>query len=104
MGLCRFRVQVFQGISAIPAWIKAKSPGTEELWAPDVQRVGGEFRMYYAYSLFGAGPGGETAVPVAGGEDLLVYHAYDPVSGKPSLQLSTMEWKDGWPVVGLAAE
>lgn len=61
---------------------------------PDVLRV---FAVW-------AGPGGETAVPVAGGEDLLVYHAYDPVSGKPSLQLSTMKWKDGWPVVGLAAE
>lgn len=49
-----------------------------------------------------AGPGGETAVAVAGGEDLLVFHAYDPRSGKPSLQLSTIEWKDGWPTVGLA--
>ena len=276
--------QVFAGV---PAWIKAKSPGTEELWAPDVQRVGGEYRMYYAYSLFGkntsgiglavtqtldpagrgygwvdkglvleskatdnfnaidpayvadaaghgwlafgsfwdgikmrrlddatgmlngtdtnlyslarraqgtgpktesteglgyhvnglppdseaveapslirhggyfylftswdlccrgvkstyhtvvgrsktvtgpyvdesgkpllagggtsvllpnsrwAGPGGETAVHVEGGDDLLVYHAYDPKSGKPSLQISTIEWKDGWPVAGLATE
>ncbi len=51
-----------------------------------------------------AGPGGETAVRVDGGDDLLVYHAYDPTSGKPSLQLSTIDWKDGWPVVQLAAE
>ena len=51
-----------------------------------------------------AGPGGETAVHVDKGEDLLVYHAYDPKSGKPSLQISTIEWKDGWPVVGLATE
>ncbi len=51
-----------------------------------------------------AGPGGETAVAVPGGEDLLVYHAYDPTSGKPSLQVSTIEWKSGWPVVGLATE
>lgn len=51
-----------------------------------------------------AGPGGETAVHVDGGEDLLVCHAYDPTSGKPSLQVSTIEWRDGWPVVGLATE
>ena len=56
-----------------------------------------------------AGPGGETAMHVAeggtlphGAEDLLVYHAYDPQSGRPSLQVSTIAWKDGWPVVGLA--
>ena len=51
-----------------------------------------------------AGPGGETAVRVRGGDDLLVYHAYDPVSGKPSLQLSTIDWKNGWPVVELATK
>ncbi len=49
-----------------------------------------------------AGPGGETAVEVRGGDDLLVYHAYDPVSGKPWLQLSTIAWKAGWPTVELA--
>lgn len=51
-----------------------------------------------------AGPGGETAVAMPEGDDLLVYHAYDPVSGKPSLQLSTIDWKAGWPVVEMAAE
>ena len=51
-----------------------------------------------------AGPGGETAVHGNDGEDLLIYHAYDPKSGKPSLQVSTIEWKNGWPVVELATE
>ncbi len=37
----------------IPAWIRAASPGTRDLWAPDVSFTQGEFRLYYAYSLFG---------------------------------------------------
>ncbi|HVJ09185.1 MAG TPA: arabinan endo-1,5-alpha-L-arabinosidase [Acidisarcina sp.] len=37
----------------IPAWIRKDSPGTEELWAPDISYVNGEYRLYYAYSLFG---------------------------------------------------
>ncbi len=55
-----------------------------------------------------AGPGGETAThnpdgPEFNGEDLLVFHAYDPTTGRPSLQLSTIAWTDGWPSVALAA-
>ncbi len=42
----------------IPDWIKQKSPGTKELWAPDVHRVGNEFRLYYSYSLFGKSTSG----------------------------------------------
>ena len=42
--------QVFE---EIPQWIRERSPGTKELWAPDVHRVGGEYRLYYSYSLFG---------------------------------------------------
>src|SRR5579875_3279479 len=38
---------------AIPAWIQQRSPGTKELWAPDVSFEHGEYRLYYAYSLFG---------------------------------------------------
>lgn len=37
----------------IPAWIHARSPGTQELWAPDISFEHGEYRLYYAYSLFG---------------------------------------------------
>lgn len=53
--LWRLCGQVFDDI---PAWIKERSPGTKELWAPDVHRVGNEFRMYYAYSLFGKNTSG----------------------------------------------
>ncbi|MGC1156239.1 MAG: arabinan endo-1,5-alpha-L-arabinosidase [Acidobacteriaceae bacterium] len=37
----------------IPDWIRRDSPGTQELWAPDISFEDGEFRLYYAYSLFG---------------------------------------------------
>jgi arabinan endo-1,5-alpha-L-arabinosidase len=29
--------------------------------------------------------------------DLIVFHAYDAVTGKPALQISTIAWKNGWP-------
>ena len=38
---------------AVPEWIKQASPGTRDLWAPDVSFTHGEYRLYYAYSLFG---------------------------------------------------
>ncbi len=47
-----------QALPGIPAWIHERSPGTKELWAPDVHRVGNEFRMYYSYSLFGKNTSG----------------------------------------------
>lgn len=43
---------------AIPAWIQQRSPGTKELWAPDISYVHGEYRLYYAYSLFGKNTSG----------------------------------------------
>jgi arabinan endo-1,5-alpha-L-arabinosidase len=42
-----------QVFDAIPAWIRQRSPGTQELWAPDISYVDHEYRLYYAYSLFG---------------------------------------------------
>jgi arabinan endo-1,5-alpha-L-arabinosidase len=42
----------------IPAWIRERSPGTKELWAPDVSFEHGEYRLYYAYSLFGVNTSG----------------------------------------------
>ncbi len=42
----------------IPAWIRERSPGTKDLWAPDISFVNGEYRMYYAYSLFGKNTSG----------------------------------------------
>lgn len=37
----------------VPAWIRKESPGTRELWAPDISHENGEYRLYYAFSLFG---------------------------------------------------
>lgn len=47
-----------QVFDAIPAWIQQRSPGTKELWAPDISFVNGEYRLYYAYSLFGKNTSG----------------------------------------------
>src|ERR1700677_1768683 len=43
---------------AIPQWIRERSPATTELWAPDVSFEHGEYRLYYAYSLFGKNTSG----------------------------------------------
>jgi arabinan endo-1,5-alpha-L-arabinosidase len=42
----------------VPAWIHQDSPGTQELWAPDISYENGEYRLYYAYSLFGKNTSG----------------------------------------------
>jgi arabinan endo-1,5-alpha-L-arabinosidase len=34
-----------------------------------------------------------------GDTDYLIFHAYDANTGRPSLQISTMLWEDGWPRV-----
>ena len=93
----RFCGQVFD---AVPAWIKQRSPGTRDLWAPDISYARGEYRLYYAYSLW-LGPGGESILLRQHELDLIVFHAYDHVTGKPSLQISTIAWKDGWPSAAL---
>lgn len=51
----KFCGQVFD---AVPAWIHEDSPGTRDLWAPDISYEHGEFRLYYAYSLFGKNTSG----------------------------------------------
>src|ERR1035437_3522600 len=43
---------------AIPQWIHQRSPGTTDLWAPDISLEHGEYRLYYAYSLFGKNTSG----------------------------------------------
>jgi arabinan endo-1,5-alpha-L-arabinosidase len=43
---------------AIPDWIQKRSPETKELWAPDISYVNHEYRLYYAYSLFGKNTSG----------------------------------------------
>lgn len=50
------------------------------------------------------GPGGESLLMQPKGShdgDIIVYHAYDSKTGVPSLQISTIEWKDGWPHAAL---
>jgi arabinan endo-1,5-alpha-L-arabinosidase len=42
---------------------------------------------------------GHEAVLQESDHDYLVFHAYDAVSGRPSLTISTMEWENGWPKV-----
>ncbi len=44
------------------------------------------------------GPGGESVLQQKDGSDLLLFHAYDATTGRPSLQISTIAWQDGWPV------
>ncbi len=49
------------------------------------------------------GPGGESLLRLPG-EDLMVFHAYSGVNGRPSLHISTVGWKDGWPEVRLEGD
>ena len=42
------------------------------------------------------GPGGESVLQRPEG-DILVFHAYDAITGKPALQISTLTWSGGWP-------
>jgi len=62
----------------IPAWIRAASPRTRELWAPDISYFHGEYHLYYAYSAFGVNTSG---IALATNETL------DPASPKYG-------WKD----------
>ncbi|HTJ30930.1 MAG TPA: arabinan endo-1,5-alpha-L-arabinosidase [Acidobacteriaceae bacterium] len=47
------------------------------------------------------GPGGESILRQQDGKDLIVFHAYDAKTGKPALQISTIVWRDRWPVAAL---
>ena len=49
------------------------------------------------------GPGGESLLRLKD-EDLIVFHAYSAVNGRPSLQISTLGWKDGWPEARLEGD
>jgi len=46
------------------------------------------------------GPGGESVLQRPEG-DILVFHAYDAITGKPALQISTITWTEGWPHAAL---
>jgi len=47
------------------------------------------------------GPGGESILRDPKHQDLIVFHAYDARTGRPSMQLSTIDWSGGWPHAGL---
>jgi arabinan endo-1,5-alpha-L-arabinosidase len=42
----------------IPKWIHESSPGTKDLWAPDISYFAGKYHLYYAFSLFGKNTSG----------------------------------------------
>jgi arabinan endo-1,5-alpha-L-arabinosidase len=46
------------------------------------------------------GPGGESILQDKD-QDIMVFHAYDAKSGRPSLQISSIAWTSGWPQVAL---
>ncbi len=46
------------------------------------------------------GPGGESLLQQKDG-DIIVFHAYDGITGHAYLQISTIAWVDGWPKVAL---
>jgi arabinan endo-1,5-alpha-L-arabinosidase len=46
------------------------------------------------------GPGGGSILPQKDA-DIIVFHAYDAATGHPFLQISTLDWKDGWPLAAL---
>ena len=49
------------------------------------------------------GPGGESLY-VGKDQTIMVFHAYDAQTGKPALQISTIGWKNEWPLVALQGD
>lgn len=66
--------------------------GTPMLRGGGTQLLGGNSRWL--------GPGGESVLLQPEG-DIIVFHAYDGKTGKPSLQISSLTWVDGWPHAAL---
>jgi arabinan endo-1,5-alpha-L-arabinosidase len=61
-------------------------------------RNGGGTQVLKATTENWKGPG-HCAVFREADQDYLVFHAYHGQTGRPFLKISTMEWKDGWPLV-----
>lgn len=59
---------------------------------------GGGTRVLNATTENWKGPG-HNAVFRESDQDYLVFHAYEGQTGRSELKISTMEWKDGWPIV-----
>jgi arabinan endo-1,5-alpha-L-arabinosidase len=43
------------------------------------------------------GPGGGSVYQDSQNRSLIVFHVYDSNTGRPSMQLSTIDWTGGWP-------
>ena len=56
---------------------------------------GGGSQLLWANTRW-LGPGGASVLQRKEG-DILVFHAYDAVTGKPALQVSTLTWEGRWP-------
>jgi arabinan endo-1,5-alpha-L-arabinosidase len=63
---------------------------------------GGGTELLHGNSCW-VGPGGESVFSRSG-QDIMVFHAYDPKTGKPALQVSTLDWSGGWPHAALGSE
>ena len=63
---------------------------------------GGGTLLLNANSLW-LGPGGQSVLIGKHAPDLIVFHGYDHITGKPALQVSTLTWKDDWPHASLDA-
>jgi arabinan endo-1,5-alpha-L-arabinosidase len=77
---------------------RVTGPYFDERGVPMVQ--GGGFQLLAANQRW-LGPGGESLLQRPEG-DLMVFHAYDSITGKPALQISTITWTSGWPQVVLS--
>lgn len=62
---------------------------------------GGGTQLLRANSTW-LGPGGASLVHLPAA-DLIAFHAYSAIDGRPALQLST-NWKDGWPAAALEGD
>jgi arabinan endo-1,5-alpha-L-arabinosidase len=45
-------------LDEVPDWIRRESPGTKDLWAPDISYFQAKYQLYYAYSVFGKNTSG----------------------------------------------
>jgi arabinan endo-1,5-alpha-L-arabinosidase len=61
---------------------------------------GGGTELVLANSCW-LGSGGRSVYLESHKRSLIVFHAYDSKTGKPSMQLSTIDWTGGWPQADL---
>jgi arabinan endo-1,5-alpha-L-arabinosidase len=48
------------------------------------------------------GAGGQSVL-LGAPNDVIAFHAYDVTTGKPALQISTIDWTGGWPHIALSS-